>query len=430
MAQLWRSCCVLFALLQAVSSGSKQNSCLRSFSTSSGLSLLRQSFQDGAELLNSTFVQNSQECLRQCCRIPECHLALWTQASDQGKHACLLVNCLSHNEPVCTFTPKEGSQASTRSPETHRNIQRQVNCLSPPKTGPCRASFPRWFYNSSSKTCNEFTYGGCVPNGNNYGSEQECWSYCNGVTEPASNSVPVARRRISSLKVRDSYDQLIKEPDQRQLDNERCTAPKKVGSCRAAFPRWYFDMESRSCREFVYGGCKGNKNNFVSEHQCLVACAGLKEDVPEPHKLQSETDDKEYCFAPAVTGRCRASFPRWFYNPASLLCEQFVYGGCGGNKNNYPSELECLTKCTGKTVPVDNQKDDEDRESNTQHQAGTPRNIPAISMVILLSICVLILLGGVIYFIVKLTKTEHTVSYQRAPHQDDKETLISTVQTL
>ncbi|GCC18882.1 hypothetical protein chiPu_0020918 [Chiloscyllium punctatum] len=325
-------------------------------------------------------------------------------------------------------------------PDLESSFANAQNCgtVPPSKTGPCRASFPRWFYNASSKTCNEFTYGGCLPNGNNYRSEQECWKYCNGITDPGSNSVPVASRGISSLKdcsgpcaaIRDSYDQLIKKQDPVPQDNERCTAPKKVGSCRAAFPRWYFDTKSRHCHEFVYGGCKGNKNNFVSEQQCLAACAGLKEDVPEPHKLQSKTDDKEYCFAPAVTGRCRASFPRWFYNPASLMCERFVYGGCGGNKNNYPSEVECLARCTGKTVPVDNQKDDEDGEFNTQHHAGTPRNVPAISMVILLSICVLVLLGGVIYFIVKLTKTDHIVSYQRAPHRDDKETLISTVQTL
>ncbi|XP_048474152.1 kunitz-type protease inhibitor 2-like [Rhincodon typus] len=345
----------------------------------------------------------------------------------------------------------------------------RVDCLSPSKTGPCRAWFRRWFYDVSSKTCKVFTYGGCLPNGNNFQSELDCLKHCRGITVPASNSVPVSSRSIMGLKdcstpcfasqfqcadgcciprsllcdgttrcldksddsycqaVRDNYDWLTKKQDPSLQDNERCTAPKKVGRCRASFPRWYYDLESQTCQEFIYGGCKGNRNNFVSEHQCLVACAGLKERLPEPQKHQSKMDDRDFCFAPAVTGKCRASFPRWYYNPGSRACERFTYGGCGGNKNSYTSESACLARCSGK---ADNSKQDHDGNFDTQHHPEAPHRVPAISMVILLSICVLVLLGGVIYFIVKLTKTDPVVSYQRAPHGEDKENLISTVQNL
>ena len=43
----------------------------------------------------------------------------------------------------------------------------------------------------------------------------------------------------------------------------------------------------RRCKLFVYGGCKGNQNNFVSEISCLTRCgdkaaiAGLPE-ISEP----------------------------------------------------------------------------------------------------------------------------------------------------
>lgn len=45
--------------------------------------------------------------------------------------------------------------------------------------------------------------------------------------------------------------------------------------------------------------------------------------------------------------------PRWWYNVTGGSCQQFVYGGCGGNDNNYLTKEECSEKCagvTGKTV--------------------------------------------------------------------------------
>lgn len=44
-------------------------------------------------------------------------------------------------------------------------------------------------------------------------------------------------------------------------------------------------------------------------------------------------------------GRCRGSFPRWYYDPTEQLCKSFVYGGCLGNKNNYLREEECKLAC-------------------------------------------------------------------------------------
>ncbi|XP_005534660.1 PREDICTED: kunitz-type protease inhibitor AFAPI-I-like, partial [Pseudopodoces humilis] len=51
------------------------------------------------------------------------------------------------------------------------------------------------------------------------------------------------------------------------------------------------------------------------------------------------------CRLPALTGRCRASIPRWFFNASSGSCESFVFGGCGGNGNNFGSERQCRERC-------------------------------------------------------------------------------------
>ena len=45
------------------------------------------------------------------------------------------------------------------------------------------------------------------------------------------------------------------------------------------------------------------------------------------------------------TGNCRASIPKFYFNSQSGKCERFLYGGCNGNDNNFPSFRECVTKC-------------------------------------------------------------------------------------
>ncbi|XP_077552209.1 uncharacterized protein LOC144166588 isoform X3 [Haemaphysalis longicornis] len=46
------------------------------------------------------------------------------------------------------------------------------------------------------------------------------------------------------------------------------------GPCRAFMSRWHYNHETRQCEKFVYGGCLGNKNNFVSCQMCLKVCTG------------------------------------------------------------------------------------------------------------------------------------------------------------
>ncbi len=36
------------------------------------------------------------------------------------------------------------------------------------------------------------------------------------------------------------------------------------------------------------------------------------------------------CELPREIGRCRAMIPAYYFNPSSLKCELFMYGGCGG----------------------------------------------------------------------------------------------------
>lgn len=59
---------------------------------------------------------------------------------------------------------------------------------------------------------------------------------------------------------------------------------------------------------------------------------------------------EEYCVPKAVTGPCRAAFPRWYYDAEKNSCASFIYGGCRGNKNSYLSQEACMQRCSGKQV--------------------------------------------------------------------------------
>lgn len=52
------------------------------------------------------------------------------------------------------------------------------------------------------------------------------------------------------------------------------------------------------------------------------------------------------CWAPAESGPCRAMLERWYFNPKKRRCVPFLFGGCGGNRNNFESEEYCLAVCS------------------------------------------------------------------------------------
>ena len=51
------------------------------------------------------------------------------------------------------------------------------------------------------------------------------------------------------------------------------------------------------------------------------------------------------CLQPLVSGSCHAYFLRFGFDPATLRCVEFVYGGCGANENNFQTVEECTAAC-------------------------------------------------------------------------------------
>ncbi|XP_075963161.1 amyloid-beta A4 protein-like isoform X2 [Anarhichas minor] len=52
------------------------------------------------------------------------------------------------------------------------------------------------------------------------------------------------------------------------------------------------------------------------------------------------------CWARAESGPCHAMLERWYFLPEKGRCVPFLFGGCGGNRNNFDSEEYCLAVCS------------------------------------------------------------------------------------
>ncbi|XP_039523070.1 kunitz-type protease inhibitor 1-like [Pimephales promelas] len=188
--------------------------------------------------------------------------------------------------------------------------QSERNCLTPKKAGPCKGAFPRWHYNAASSKCENFDFGGCKDNNNNYLSEQECLNACKNIT-------------------------VIPGGDSRKVTVEEC---------------------STSCGEDQFkcsNGCCVNKEFECDGHQHCgdgsdeTNCEQLTKSLGR--LLEIGVNEKAHCTDPPDTGPCRASFTRWYYDPLNKRCHRFVFGGCDGNDNNFETTDKCMSNCSGVT---------------------------------------------------------------------------------
>ncbi|XP_074950079.1 tissue factor pathway inhibitor isoform X2 [Phalacrocorax aristotelis] len=150
-----------------------------------------------------------------------------------------------------------------------------------------------------------------------------------------------------------------------KLGHSVCAMKADEGPCKAIHMRYYFNIQSRECEIFEYGGCHGNENNFLTLEECQKKCVvtdnfkqsiscttlPLLSDARElPQKMTLAKIKKEkpsFCFHEKDPGICRGYFSRYFYNKETKICEVFKYGGCLGNQNNFKSLEECQTTCQG-----------------------------------------------------------------------------------
>lgn len=218
--------------------------------------------------------------------------------------------------------------------------------------------------------------------------------------------------------------------------HESCRVLRAVGRCRASFPRWWYNVTEGTCQPFVYGGCEGNGNNYQSKEECLEKCAGVTENtvgdlgssrngaassVPSvPRKQDSDGlsgelfNYEEYCIPKAVTGPCRAAFPRWYFDAEKNSCSSFIYGGCRGNKNSYLSQEACMQRCSG----------------NQMYPVLTP-GTKAVVLVGLLVMVLIVLLGASVICLIRVARRRQERDLRTVwSIGDDREQLVKNTYVL
>lgn len=91
--------------------------------------------------------------------------------------------------------------------------------------------------------------------------------------------------RASPIDIYGEFEELMREYIPSENSSEQkpamtpenlCRMPMRKGVCRALIPRWSYDSRTKECREFKFGGCDGNENNFRSKKQCMKTCKGVQ----------------------------------------------------------------------------------------------------------------------------------------------------------
>lgn len=108
------------------------------------------------------------------------------------------------------------------------------SCNAAPDTGPCFGLIQRYYYNSSSMSCELFNYGGCMGNQNNFENERECLQRC----------------RTEAV----------------------CRLPMVALPCTGQPPVWAFDSSAGLCVAYKQGFCQGNANKFYKKAECEEYC--------------------------------------------------------------------------------------------------------------------------------------------------------------
>ncbi|XP_061262455.1 amyloid beta precursor like protein 2 isoform X1 [Bos javanicus] len=97
-------------------------------------------------------------------------------------------------------------------------------------------------------------------------------------------------------------------------------------------------------RDYYYDTFKGDDYNEESPTEPSSYRAAVEEEITH--------DVRAVCSQEALTGPCRAVMPRWYFDLSKGKCVRFIYGGCGGNRNNFESEDYCMAVCKAMIPPT------------------------------------------------------------------------------
>ncbi|XP_027428585.2 kunitz-type protease inhibitor 1 isoform X5 [Zalophus californianus] len=237
------------------------------------------SVSNGATFLGSPTVRRGWDCVRACCTTENCNLALVELKPDGGEDAiaaCFLMNCLYEQNFVCKFAPREGfiNYLKREVYHSYRELRTQgFGGSRIPKvwTGidlKVQPQEPLVLKNVENTDWYLLQGDADVRVEKNEPDQVKLWGLKEGTylfqLTAADSNQPESMTNVTVT---------VLSPKQTE---EYCLASSKVGRCRGSFPRWYYDPKEQICKSFVYGGCLGNKNNYLREEECKLACRDVQ----------------------------------------------------------------------------------------------------------------------------------------------------------
>ncbi|XP_029349432.1 kunitz-type protease inhibitor 1a [Echeneis naucrates] len=453
---------LLLGLLCVASAGGQGagESCLAQFKSGRDDFVLDadESVKDGATFISSPKLDRYRDCVVACCKEPKCNLALMERGGKEGTvKSCFLFDCLYKKKYACRFVRKKGyiNYILDSVYENYLQVDVPPNESDRPPVangGQDRVIQPQdilLLTGAESKDDHEIV---------SYHWKM-LTEYPYAVLQDNEKHITVSNLTSGTYKfqltVTDSIGQsdttkvtvLVLTPEQSE---HHCMAPKKVGPCRGSFPRWHYNAASEKCEEFMFGGCRENLNNYLSDNECHKACHGSERTSKSGRGLPIPTSQGERCGAPCTaeefncsngccldpglecdstpqcsdgsdeqkcqdlddnfrillqipldeqkvrctespeTGICRDGLTKWYYNPLEQNCFRFNYGGCQGNENRFDSKEACLKVCRGVTEKDVFARKGEFEKQESQKNTGIFVVIGVLSVAITILLCVLL----------------------------------------
>ncbi|GMR58285.1 hypothetical protein PMAYCL1PPCAC_28480, partial [Pristionchus mayeri] len=149
---------------------------------------------------------------------------------------------------MCTSFSFTGCDANANNFESQESCERACGafreervCETRADAGECSTAVMKWHWDTNRRACRQMVWGGCGGNGNRFSSKSECEQLCVRETAyPEGTNV--------------------------------CIMATDAGPCSDAVTMWHFDMGAGACRQFTYGGCRGNGNRFLTRSACEKQC--------------------------------------------------------------------------------------------------------------------------------------------------------------
>ena len=96
---------------------------------------------------------------------------------------------------------------------------------------------------------------------------------------------------------------------------------------------YYHNPVTGKCESHLWNECgQIYTKGFDNQLECEKSCRPRRK-------------SPEFCSLPQESGPCLAYMPSFFFDPITGKCEEFIFGGCGGNLNRFRTIQDCREAC-------------------------------------------------------------------------------------